>query len=102
MLVRQFSPHGGLELYAHKVVEGLLARGVAVTVVCQEKSSELQDNKLDFMMIKAAAGGGKRARISALYAAANETLAQLAGVDLIHSQHCPTDNADVVTFHNHS
>lgn len=103
MLVRQFSPHGGLELYAHKVVEGLLANGVAVTVVCQEKESELQDRCLDFKMISPAGqSGGKHARISNLFHNANLALAQLDHVDLIHSQHCPANNADLVTFHNHS
>lgn len=103
MLVRQFSPHGGLELYAHKIVEGLLSRGLKVTVVCQDNTSDLQDPNLSFKTISSQGKqGGKRARISSLFLNANLALADLEGVDLIHSQHCPCSNADLVTFHNHS
>jgi glycosyltransferase involved in cell wall biosynthesis len=103
MLVRQFSVHGGLELYAHKVVEGLLSEGVAVTVVCQERASDFQDSNLDFRMIEAPPSHcSKRARLEQLFRSANQALCGLADFDLIHSQHCPTTNADVVTFHNHS
>ena len=104
MLVRQFSAHGGLELYAHKVVEGLLASGVAVTVVCQENSSELQAANLSFRMLEPEAkGAGKFRRLKNLFSAANHVLSELASsVDLVHSQHCPTSKADLVTFHNHS
>ena len=102
MLVRQFSGHGGLELYAHEVVEGLLAGGVKVTVVCQEKESDLESVGLDFKMIEPAGYcRGKHARIAQLFAGANRALAQLDDIDLVHSQHCPTERADVVTFHNH-
>lgn len=103
MLVRQFSPHGGLELYAHKVVEGLLAKGVHVTVVCQDKASELQHKNLRYKEIgKSPKTTSKRTRLAALYRMANNALADLDDVDLVHSQHCPTSEADVVTFHNHS
>jgi glycosyltransferase involved in cell wall biosynthesis len=102
MLVRQFSRHGGLELYCHKVVEGLLASGVRVTVVCQENDSDFEHAGLDFKMITASKRGNKRSRLAALCQGANQALAQLEGVDLMHSQHCPTGLADVVTFHNHS
>ncbi|MBX9688163.1 MAG: glycosyltransferase family 4 protein [Candidatus Obscuribacterales bacterium] len=103
MLVRQFSPHGGLELYAHKVVEGLLENDIAVTVVCQELKSELRQANLDYEMIEPDASvKGKYARQLSLFKNANRALAGLSNVDLIHSQHCPTDRADIVTFHNHS
>ena len=109
MLVRQFSAHGGLELYAHKVVEGLLSQGVRVTVVCQEKDSDLQNPDLDFKMIENASAndgakkpGAKTARLEHLFKTSNEALKTLTDVDLIHSQHCPTSEADVVTFHNHT
>lgn len=103
MLVRQFSAHGGLELYAHKVVEGLLDNGVIVTVVCQEKNSVLQDPKLTFKMIESPPRGlTKSARLRQLFAAANKAIRELESVDLVHSQHCPSAEADVVTFHNHT
>lgn len=102
MLVRQFSPHGGLELYAHKVVEGLLARGVRVTVVCQENTSELQHENLSFKRIATNNSKSKRARLLTLFKNASEAISELTGIDLVHSQHCPTNSADVVTFHNHT
>lgn len=103
MLVRQFSPHGGLELYAHKVVEGLLQKGVSVTVICQENLSELQDENLHFKLFAGEAkASGKAAKFRALYKEASSAIAGLNDVDLVHSQHCPCDGADVVTFHNHS
>ena len=103
MLVRQFSPHGGLELYAHKVVEGLLSRGVNVTVVCQENSSSLEHANLQFKMLQAEKRGqGKRERLTSLFHDANAVLSKLENIDLVHSQHCPCSQADVVTLHNHS
>lgn len=105
MLVRQFSPHGGLELYAHKLVEGLLSRDVAVTVVCQENTSELQHKNLKFKIFEAEKRKeSKFLRIKNLFAYANKALSELGReqIDLIHSQHCPTSVADLVTFHNHS
>lgn len=103
MLVRLFSPHGGLELYAHKVVEGLLQKGIFVTVLCQENLSELQHENLDVKLFSGSEKArGKAAKFLSLYKEASKAVAELQGVDLVHSQHCPCDGADVVTFHNHS
>ncbi len=105
MLVRQFSPHGGLELYAYKLVEGLLERGMELTVICQENLSELEHKplKLNFKMIAAEPKNkSKSERLKFLFDSANEAISTLGDLDLIHSQHCPAAQADVVTFHNHS
>lgn len=103
MLVRQFSPLGGLELYTHKLVEGLLERNVQVTVVCQEKASDLEHPLLKYKGIaKESSVSGKRNKLLDLYKKANQALAELDSIDLVHSQHCPTDSADLVTLHNHS
>lgn len=103
MLMRQFSAHGGLELYAHKVVEGLLDSGIAVTVVCQERDSDFSHRQLDFKAIESAPKTkNKRVKLEHLFRSGNETLQELTEVDLIHSQHCPSAHCDVVTFHNHT
>ncbi len=103
MLLRQFSPHGGLELYAHKLVEGLLEKGVQVTVVCQENSSELQAKGLKFKFIeKSESARSKHSRLLSLHKNANDALSTIDDVDLVHSQHCPSSGADLVTFHNHT
>lgn len=102
MLIRQFSPHGGLELYAHKVVEGLLDSGLSVTVVCQDKDSSLDHARLDYKFIESAPKSkSKKVRFAHLARAADEVLKNL-DVELVHSQHCPASLIDVVTFHNHT
>lgn len=101
--MRQFSAHGGLELYAHKVVEGLLDRGILVTVVCQDKDSVFTHQGLDFKFIEPSPKTkNKRTKLEHLFASGNQILSTLKEHDLIHSQHCPSAHADVVTFHNHS
>lgn len=104
MLVRAFATDGGLELYAHRVVEGLLERGHQVTVCCQNKRSEFGHPRLRFKMIETRSDRlPKIKRLQHDYAAGNAVLSSCAAqFDLVHSQHYPTSFADVVTFHNHS
>ena len=102
MVMRQFSTAGGLELYAHKLIERLLQRNVQVTVVCEKNESSLQSANLTVVQFKVQEGGSKRKKLQNLYNAASEALKNAGTFDVVHSQHCPVEGADVVTFHNHT
>jgi glycogen(starch) synthase len=103
MLVRSFSTNGGLELYTHKLVEGLLDRGHAVTVVCEDDSSELKHENLTVRTFPPAPSGSRKS-VRILNQAKNASATALAAgtFDIIHSQHLPCTVANVVTFHNHT
>lgn len=103
MVVRDFSPSGGLELYTHKVIEGLLERGNSVTVFCQSTATDFTHPKLKVQPMKPRPEGlTKSERSEHDYEVANHALSEVSGFDIVHSQHYPTAHADVVTFHNHS
>lgn len=102
MVMRQFSTAGGLELYAHKLIERLLEHNVHVTVVCEKNESALQSADLAVVQFKVKKGGNKSERLQNLYDAASAALKNAGAFDVVHSQHCPVDGADVVTFHNHT
>jgi UDP-glucose:(heptosyl)LPS alpha-1,3-glucosyltransferase len=103
MVVRSFSTSGGLELYTHKLVEGLLERGHKVTVVCEENRSLLESDNLSFHYFSGPEKGTlKGKRLAHYFEAASRALKQAGSFDLTHSQHLPVRGADVVTFHNHS
>lgn len=102
MVVRQFSVAGGLELYAYKLVEGLLANGLKISVICQSNESGLNDKNLNVMEYKERGGRTKSARMESAFRHASQTLNALGPVDLVHTQHFPISQADIVTFHNHS
>lgn len=103
MIVRSFSVAGGLELYVHKVVEGLLERGITVTVICEEHKTSLRAGNLSVVDIPAPDKRlSKGRKLKHQFEAATEAIAKFGPFDLIHTQHFPIDGADVVTFHNHS
>ncbi|MBY0356896.1 MAG: glycosyltransferase family 4 protein [Candidatus Obscuribacterales bacterium] len=103
MVMRQFSAQGGLELYAYKLVEGLLAKGLRISVICQQNDSTLAAENLKVISIgKQACSRNKWQRMQAEYNSISQGLAQAGDFDLIHSQHYPVAQADLVTFHNHS
>lgn len=102
MVMRQFSTAGGLELYAHKLIERLLEHNVQVTVVCEKNESALQSKDLAVVQFNVKKGGNKSERLQNLYDAASAALKNAGAFDVVHSQHCPVDGADVVTFHNHT
>lgn len=103
MIVRQFSPHGGLELYTYKLVEELLARGLKVTVICQQSDASFNSENLTIVKYPGVRSGqSKWQRMQEEFLLASQATKSAGSFDLIHSQHCPTDYADVVTFHNHS
>ena len=103
MAVRSFSENGGLELYAHRTVEGLLERGHKVTVVCEVSDSKLTHANLEKLYFPPAPEGvPKAARISHHFSAASKFIAEHGPYDVVHSQHLPMEGADAVTFHNHT
>lgn len=104
VVVRHFSTAGGLELYAHKIVEGLLQKGLNVTVLCQQNESTLTYRNLKVVEFGALGqmSGSKRQQLSELFVSATEAIKKHGPFDIIHSQHCPVIGANVVTFHNHT
>jgi glycosyltransferase involved in cell wall biosynthesis len=103
MVVRNFSAAGGLELYAHKLIEGLLERGNEVTVFCQTVDTSLNHRNLKVKFIQLRrAGLSKSDRFEHDHIAGNRALQNEQDFDIIHSQHYPVSRANVVTFHNHA
>lgn len=102
MIVRRFSTAGGLELYTHKLVEGLVSRNVQVTVICEDSDSAFSSRLLNVVKFGTASGKNKAERTKNLFEAATSALNGAGTFDIVHSQHCPVDGADVVTFHNHT
>lgn len=101
-VVREFSPHGGLELYAHKIIEALLDRGLKITVICESNKSDLQHQNLNIVTWGPQAKGPKWQRLETQHKQATQAVLQHGPFELVHSQHCPVSGADVVTFHNHT
>ncbi len=103
MVVRNFSQSGGLELYAHELISGLLTQGIKVTVFCQSNESSLTNPLLEVESIPLRPSKLRKAQRLQHDQSAIESIAdKLAGFDIVHSQHYPTDKANVVTFHNHT
>jgi glycosyltransferase involved in cell wall biosynthesis len=103
MVVRLFSPSGGLEFYTYKLVEGLLKRNVYVTVICEQNESTLEHPHLTVQQFRIAPPNlGKAGKLNHYLNEATKTIAQTGPYDLVHSQHLPIEHADVVTFHNHT
>jgi Glycosyltransferase len=103
MVVRLFSPSGGLEFYAHRLVQGLLEKGHKVTVLCQDNESKLVHANLTIKTSeKEPAGLSKAEKIRHRFASLSALVRENGPFELVHSQHCPIDNADVVTFHQHT
>lgn len=103
MVVRCFSTKGGLELYSHQLIEGLLDRQIHVTVFCQDNESTLEHELLTVRPIaKRPRKLSKAQRLEHDFNAANLALADTSQFDVVHSQHYPTSKATAVTFHNHA
>ncbi len=103
MVVRVFSGTGGLELYAHKIIEGLLEKGHKLTVICQEKHTDLVHPALKIICLPTPPSHAlKYQRLQFLYQQASQALIEHGPFDLVHSQHCPVNGAEIVTFHNHT
>jgi UDP-glucose:(heptosyl)LPS alpha-1,3-glucosyltransferase len=103
ILVRSFSQSGGLELYAYKLVEGLLARGLNVTVICQEAKAQLHHEKLKVVQIPDyKTGAGKAEQLEHCFKEFSNALNRLGPFDIVHSHHIGANPVNVVTFHNHT
>jgi glycosyltransferase involved in cell wall biosynthesis len=103
MVTRLFSTSGGLELYTHKVIEELLLRGHKVSVVCESANSSYTHERLSVHTFASPPKSvSKGERLKYYYNATSRVVEQLCDIDLVHSQHLPVANADVVNFHNQS
>lgn len=103
MMVRLFSSQGGLELYTYKLVEGLLQKGIKVTVICEEDASTISHANLKIIHFPGPKRNlAKYQRLKHYFQAATKCVAENGPFDLVHSQHLPMQGADVVTFHNHT
>lgn len=103
MVVRSFSTNGGLELYTHKLVEGLLEQGHLVKVICEDNHSLLNSPNLSFHYFSGPTKkASKEERLQHYHEAASRAVKQAGEFDVVHSQHLPVSGAEVVTFHNHS
>lgn len=103
MVLRQFSPFGGLELYAFQLVKGLLERGIRVTVICEKDDTGYKHERLNVVTFAAPPKVANKAdKIRHYYHVASAAVAESGPFDLVHSQHFPISQVDVVTFHNHT
>lgn len=103
MLVRNFSQSGGLELYAYKLVEGLLARGLDLTVICQTSDVYMPDEKLKIVRVPEPKSGlSKTQQLQHYYKEFSNMVNQLGPFDIVHSHHIGASPVNVVTFHNHT
>jgi glycosyltransferase involved in cell wall biosynthesis len=103
MVLRQFSPFGGLELYAFELVKGLLSRGFRVTVICEKDDTGYSHDRLKVVnFAPPPAVANKADKIRHYYRVATAAVAEAGPFDLVHSQHFPIEQVDVVTFHNHT
>jgi glycosyltransferase involved in cell wall biosynthesis len=105
-VMRLFSSQGGLELYALKLIEGLLERGHKITVICEVDESNFGHANLIVTKFAPARKSAKKwQKIEHYRQAASSAVAELlakTGVDIVHSQHFPLEQLDAVTFHNHT
>lgn len=105
LVMRLFSSQGGLELYALKLIEGLLGRGHKVTVVCEIDESNLSHANLVVQKFAGAKkGSNKWQKIEHYRKVATEAVDSSGPFDIVHSQHFPLNSVqlDAVTFHNHT
>jgi len=105
LVLRLFSSQGGLELYALKLIEGLLKSGHKVTVICEIDESNLSHTNLVVHKFAGAKkGSSKWQKIEHYRQVASEAVDKFGPFDIVHSQHFPLNSAqlDAVTFHNHT
>ncbi len=102
ILVRNFTPFGGLEGYNFKLIQGLLNQEFKVTVICEQNSGEFSHKNLTvYESLKCNTKLKYSEKLKWYYHTSNNLL-QNHSFDLIHSQQVPTKYANVVTFHNHT
>jgi glycosyltransferase involved in cell wall biosynthesis len=105
LVMRLFSSQGGLELYALKLIEGLLGRGHKVTVICEIDESNLSHGNLVVQKFAGPKKGSNKWQKMEHYRKVATAAVESAGpFDIVHSQHFPLSSGqlDAVTFHNHT
>lgn len=103
MLVRNFSCHGGLELYTYQLVQELLARGLSITVICEKSDADLNHDNLKVVQIKPTKPqSNKVSQLDHCIKEFTQAISTNGPFDIVHSQHTAAHNIDVVTFHNHT
>jgi len=103
MVLRLFSLHGGLELYAFQLVKGLLQRDHHVTVICESDETDFAHPHLTVRKFAPAAKGlSKSQKNRHYYEVASKAVADAGPFDVVHSQHLGIAEFDAVTFHNHT
>ncbi len=102
-VMRLFSSQGGLELYALKLIEGLLARGHRITVICESDDSAISHENLTVHKFSSPKKGARKwQKIEHYHQVASDAVASYGPFDIVHSQHFPLKKTDAVTFHNHT
>jgi len=103
MLVRNFSYHGGLELYTYRLVQELLARGLHITVICEKSETNLSHDNLKVIQIKPNKPQANKVRqLDHCIKEFTQAINTHGPFDIVHSQHTAAHHIDVVTFHNHT
>ena len=105
LVMRLFSSQGGLELYAFKLIEGLLDSGHKVTVFCETDESNISHANLAVQKFAPAKkGSSKWQKIEHYRKVASEAVDNAGPFDIVHSQHFPlaSKQLDAVTYHNHT
>jgi glycosyltransferase involved in cell wall biosynthesis len=103
MLVRNFSYHGGLELYTYRLVQELLAHGLAITVICEKSEASLTHDNLKIVQIKPIKPQANKVnQLDHCIKEFTQAIDTHGPFDIVHSQHTAAHHIDVVTFHNHT
>jgi len=103
MLVRNFSKSGGLELYAYKLIEGLLTRGLDITVICEQAKIQLDHERLKVVQVPPhKTRAGKAQQLKHYFKEFSAAVNRLGPFDIVHSHHTGVCPANIVTFHNHT
>jgi len=103
ILVRNFAKSGGLELYAYKLIKGLLAYGLDITVICEQAKVQLAHERLKVVEVPHHKTGASKARQLEHYCKEfSSALDRLGPFEIVHSHHVGATPVNVVTFHNHT
>jgi glycosyltransferase involved in cell wall biosynthesis len=103
MVMRIFSAKGGLELYTHKLIEGLLAQDCQVTVFCEEWISTFTHPHLSVIQLETPDKAiKKRERLEYYFREFSRLVQDHGPFDIINSQQVSVENVDVAHFHNPS
>jgi UDP-glucose:(heptosyl)LPS alpha-1,3-glucosyltransferase len=103
MVMRNFSARGGLELYAHRLIEGLLLSDHRVTVFCDQQESAFHHENLSVIRLESKGKPiNKREQLDYYFIEFSELLRKFGPFDIVHTQQLAIENPDVAHFHNHT